>query len=214
MQSTSCPLCKGNGVESYYTDDSRSYLKCCRCALVFVPPEDYLDRQEEKKRYDLHQNDPDDEGYRSFLKRLFDPMDERLDTGCTGLDFGSGPGPALVQMFTEAGYHMKHYDLYYHDHPGVFDHTYDFITASEVVEHLADPWHEIKQLWACLKPEGYLGIMTKLVLNREAFKTWHYIRDGTHICFFSKDTFRWLAAKLQAKLTFIGPDVIILHKAE
>jgi hypothetical protein len=54
--------------------------------------------------------------------------------------------------------------------------------------------------------------MTKLVIDRDAFATWHYKNDPTHVCFFSVDTFHWLADLWRAKIEFIGNDVIILEK--
>ena len=84
--------------------------------------------------------------------------------------------------------------------------------ATEVVEHLHDPQTELERLRHCLAAGGHLGIMTKLVLDRSAFAGWHYKHDLTHVCFFSQPTFRWLAHKWDASLTFIGKDVILLQK--
>ncbi len=54
--------------------------------------------------------------------------------------------------------------------------------------------------------------MTKLTLDRKAFARWHYKNDLTHVCFWSRATFEWLAARWQADLAFIGNDVILLEK--
>jgi len=51
-----------------------------------------------------------------------------------------------------------------------------------------------------------------LVIGRQAFEKWHYKNDPTHICFFSRPTFRWLASAWQARIEFIGRDVILIHK--
>ena len=67
-------------------------------------------------------------------------------------------------------------------------------------------------MWACLKPGGILGIMTKLVLDRKAFSTWHYKNDLTHVCFYSRDTFEWVATYLKADLEIIDKDVLLLTK--
>jgi hypothetical protein len=180
--------------------------------LVFVPPEQYVSPQEEKTEYDLHENSPDDPGYRRFLSRLFEPMQACILPGSHGLDFGSGPGPTLSLMFTEAGHTMAIYDPFYAPAPEVLQTQYDFITATEVVEHLHHPKRELDRLWSCLKPGGTLGIMTKLVLNQEAFERWHYKNDLTHVCFFSRTCFGWLSAEWQAELIFAAPDVILLGK--
>lgn len=212
MPHPSCILCKSPDTDFYYEDNIRSYYQCPKCNLVFVPPYQYLSPEEEKKRYDLHENDPLDEGYRKFLSRLMRPLNCRLAPGSQGLDFGCGPGPTLHLMLEEQGHQMNIYDPFYNKDPSVFDTNYDFITATEVVEHLHNPSEELDLLWRCLKPRGYLGIMTKMVRNRQAFRNWHYIRDETHVAFFSRNTFEWLAGRWNASLDFPENDVIILQK--
>lgn len=181
---------------------------------MFVPPYQFLSPAREKAHYDLHQNSPADQAYRGFLSRILLPLSEKLKPGDCGLDFGSGPGPTLSRMFEELGHAMTVYDYFYAKDEGALQHSYDFITATETVEHLHSPKTELDRLWNLLKPGGYLGIMTKLVLNREAFANWHYKNDPTHVCFFSIDTFNWLAACWHAKLEFVGNDVVLFEKAK
>src|SRR5690606_28502592 len=102
-------------------------------------------------------------------------------------------------MLQEAGHHVELFDPAYADNPRVFDGTYDFITASEVVEHLHDPAGWLQRLWDCLRAGGVLGVMTKLVRDQTAFADWHYIRDPTHVCFYSAETFEWLADRWSAE---------------
>ena len=208
-----CPLCdSGGSAQPYHQDKLREYYWCPICHLVFVPPDQHLSPQEEKAQYDLHQNSPDDLDYRQFLSHLFLPMQEQLSPGSHGLDFGSGPGPTLSVMFEEAGHTMKLYDHFYAHDPSVFSHQYDFITATEVLEHLHHPNTVLMRLWQILKPEGRLGIMTKLRPSGESFPDWHYKNDPTHVCFFSPPTFKWLAARWGAHLIFHEHDVIMFSK--
>ncbi|MDA0739677.1 MAG: class I SAM-dependent methyltransferase [Nitrospirae bacterium] len=208
-----CPLCHTCKIDTaYHQDNRRNFYSCETCQLVFVPPEQFLSEEEENAAYDHHQNSPDDQGYRSFLSRLFIPMNQRLAPGSQGLDFGSGPGPTLSKMFEEAGHSVALFDYFYANDQSVLQPAYDFITASEVVEHLHHPKDELERLWNILNPGGILGIMTKRVLNREAFATWHYKNDLTHVCFFSEFTFQWLAGQWQAELTIVGNDVVLLKK--
>lgn len=207
-----CPLCKSSDYTDYHRDKRRRYLNCSRCDLVFVPSQYHTDREEEKRIYDLHENDPHDPGYRRFLSRLCDPLVERLDRDARGLDFGCGPGPALALMLEEKGHGMSLYDLYYFDNKEVLREPYDFITATEVVEHLRNPADVFKRLFGSLNEGGWLAIMTKLVIDRNAFSRWHYIQDQTHICFFSKRTFEFLAKQYRCELQFIDKDVIFLRK--
>jgi SAM-dependent methyltransferase len=179
---------------------------------VFVPSYQHLTAEEEIRRYDLHQNNPDDPRYKKFLERLFIPMNSRLSEKSSGLDFGSGPGPTLHRMFMDCGHDMNIYDCFYADNLSVFENTYDFITATEVVEHLFNPQKELERLWSCLKPGGYLGIMTGLVEGREAFTKWYYKNDKTHVAFFSKKTFEWLRKKWEASLELIENGVVIFRK--
>jgi len=208
-----CPLCGSDESSAYHQDKTRSYRLCNCCNLVFVPPEHHLSPIEEKANYDLHDNQPDDPGYRNFLGRLFEPLAERIPVGAKGLDFGCGPGPTLSVMFKEAGHDVALYDAFYQADEAVFDDRYDFITLSEVAEHLSQPGPELERLWNCLKPGGWMGIMTKRVIDQEAFARWHYITDPTHVCFFSDRTFQWLAERWSAAdMVFVGKDVVLFNR--
>ncbi len=207
-----CPLCASTAVTAYHQDQWRTYWQCVYCALVFVPPATRLDAAAEKARYDLHQNDPADPRYRRFLSRLATPLLDRIASGAHGLDFGCGPGPALAQMLREAGMEMALYDRFYAPDPTVWEKRYDFITSSEVAEHLYAPAREFERLFAVLKPGGWLGIMTKRVRDQAAFAQWHYITDPTHVCFYSKSTFQWMADHWSATLSLPAADVALLQK--
>ncbi|MGF1547552.1 MAG: class I SAM-dependent methyltransferase [Thiotrichales bacterium] len=196
----------------YGRDARRFYRQCGRCHLVFVPPAFRLSTAAEKAYYDLHENHPGDPGYRRFLTRLFEPMCQRIAAPARGLDFGSGPGPTLSVMFAAAGYDMAIYDPYYAPDTHVLTGSYDFVTATEVVEHLDAPGLVLAQILGLVRSGGYLGLMTKLVISREAFARWHYKHDPTHICFFSRETFSWWARQVGCEVTFIGSDVILLLK--
>ena len=206
-----CPLCGGES-HDFYENTRRTYYECETCSLVFVDARQLLTAEQEKAEYDLHRNDVRDPAYREFLSRLFDPLNQRLTEGSKGLDFGCGSGPALAAMFREAGHRMNVYDTFYAPDKMALVGPYDFITATEVVEHLHNPRDEIERLWGMLKPGGWLGLMTKMVVNQRTFATWHYKNDPTHVIFFSQNTFDALAYHLGADLEFIGKDVILLHK--
>jgi len=211
MIKVACPLCHSLKISLFY-QDKRDYYQCSDCSLVFVAEHQWLSQDNEKAMYDRHNNSPDDAGYRTFLSRLFTPMADHLSPHSHGLDFGSGPGPTLSLMFAEAGHTMTLYDKFYAPDKQALKQSYDFISSSEVVEHLHQPGEELERLWSCLKPGGILGIMTKRVLDKQAFMHWHYKNDPTHICFFSIASFHWLAARLGAELIISGNDVVLLIK--
>lgn len=210
LEEYGCPFCKLAKGRLFH-QDKRDYFRCPLCEFVFVPQHQFLSQSEEKAVYDQHENSPDDQRYRKFLDRLMSPMSEHLNPNSYGLDFGSGPGPTLSVMFKEAGHQMDIYDPYYAPDNVFLTKRYNFISTSEVVEHLHQPREELDRIWNCLKPNGILGIMTKRVIS-ESFSTWHYIRDPTHVSFFSLKTFEWLAKHWQAELIVSDKDVVIFRK--
>ncbi|HJO94335.1 MAG TPA: class I SAM-dependent methyltransferase [Victivallales bacterium] len=207
-----CILCGSSGLSLFYQNAKRDFLLCPECDLVFVPENQRLNSKEEFRRYNFHQNNPEDEGYRKFLNRIFKPMNDLIYPGSKGLDFGSGPGPVLSLMFSEVGHDMNIYDHYFNNDRSVFKKKYDFITATEVVEHLFDPLKELELLWFCLNQGGYLGIMTNLVKDQESFPKWYYKDDETHVTFFSENTFLWLQKKWNSSVSFVSENVIIFEK--
>ncbi len=208
----SCPLCRSEKVCEFFRSKDRDYYECRNCGLVFLPSTQFLSEDDEKKRYDLHRNSPHDPGYCRYLSRLFIEMQRYIQPGSSGLDFGSGPEPVLALMFQEAGFRMTLFDRFYEPNYAALGQQYDFITASEVVEHLHDPGTELERLWACLKPGGRLGIMTQFAVSRDAFPEWHYKNDLTHVSFFSRPAFAWLARSWNAELTVAESDVVLFYK--
>lgn len=211
-ESMTCPLC-GDTSLPFHSDRRRSYLRCPTCSLISVPARYHLDAQAEKAVYDQHDNRPDDPGYRRFLGRAADAVTARVSPPASGLDFGSGPGPTLSVMLTERGYRMRIHDPFYAPDPGAFARRYDFITATEVFEHLAHPRREIERLTACLRPGGWLVVMTKRHHDDvDAFANWHYPLDPTHIAFFADRTCRWIAEHFGLRLEPVGPDVVAFQQ--
>ena len=207
-----CPLCGSSRTRHRLSDERRHYHDCAQCGLVFVPERFFLPPSQEKALYDMHENDPRDMNYRGFLSRLFEPMLERLPRHASGLDFGSGPGPALSLMFEEQGHRMRIYDHFYAPDRSALAGEYDFITATEVVEHLHRPAMELERLWSLLRPGGWLGIMTSRHDAVEEFAAWHYKNDPTHVIFFSRRTFGWLADAWGTEPLFPRSDVVLLQK--
>jgi len=207
-----CPLCESTTTNFFFKDKRRSYRRCSNCLLVFVEDEFILSSSEEKAIYDLHENDVNDQGYRKFLSRLVDPLMDFIHSGSKGLDFGCGPGPALADMLQGKGYKMSLYDLYYFPDEKPLNTKYDFITCTEVVEHIKDSRNLFEKFDSLLNEKGILGIMTKLVIDQEAFTNWHYKNDQTHIRFFSKETFKWIANQWSMNAHYFAKDVIILEK--
>jgi hypothetical protein len=207
-----CRLCEAIDPLLIFEDKQRTYYKCTQCDLIFVPSHQHLSEYEEKKRYDFHENDPADEKYRTFLSSLTLPLSKKLSPGSHGLDFGCGPGPAVSTMLREMGFTMEDYDPHYLNNHSALNSNYDFITCTEVVEHFRNPATDWKRLTDLVKTGGWLGVMTDLTDEISDFSNWHYRRDETHICFYSKKTFLWIANKYNYEVEFPSKRVVLLNK--
>ncbi len=117
----------------------------------------------------------------AFITRLFSML-ERVSPQSQGLDFGCGPGPTLSLMLEEAGHSMALYDIFYHPDTQVLNRQYDFMTATEVIEHLQDP-HRVWQQWLNLVARRLDWSDDKMVKDLDAFAGWHYKNDLTHEIF-------------------------------
>lgn len=212
MTSLNCILCTYPNTSLVLHDQSYKYYGCPNCGLYFLDSNNRLPKSEEKKRYDFHENNPEDPGYREFLSQIFDPISDRLSPGKPGLDYGSGPGPTLHLMFEEAGYEMNIYDPFYHPDKKALKRSYDFIVTTETAEHFYHPAEEFDKLWSLLNPGGILGIMTKQLRNPSKFDSWHYRKDDTHVAFYQIKTFEWLSKKYGAILEIISDRVVLMHK--
>ena len=210
MDSSLCPLCHCPEHNSFYQKKEKSYFQCSNCHLIYLSPENRLNLKEEKSEYDKHENSPQDRGYVKFLSRLLEPMLKKIPKQSQGLDFGCGPGPTLSLLFEDHDHRMEIYDPIYFPNNEVFQKKYDFISASEVIEHVFRPDEFFSTLLALLNPRGILGLMTKLSTGQQDFSKWHYKDDPTHVCFYCGNTFEWIAKKYQLQYEIIGADIIIL----
>lgn len=207
-----CPLCGTAETSEFDRDEIRPYLLCGECSLVFVPPEFHLSREKERGRYDLHENSILDEGYTNFLGRLIKPLKARYDPGSKALDFGSGPNPVMARLLSAAGFEVEIYDSFFEPQAEVFDQTFDFITLTEVLEHLSRPHAEIKRLQTVLRPGGSIAVMMRLLDDSIDFSGWHYKNDPTHICFYKWETCLWVAGHFGLKAKRIEEDIVVFEK--
>lgn len=206
-----CPLCHSKETTRFHEDRKRSYLICPNCQLVFVPTRFHLSLSDEKDRYDLHQNDPNDPGYRDHIYKLLTPLLERISPPATGIDFGSGPVPSLSHFMSRHAIDMNTFDIFYSNDRQVLNHRYDCLTCAEVIEHFRKPDIEFKTLFGLLKPGGWMGLMTGIRREEVEFSSWHYISDPTHIGYYAAGTFEWLSSQHNASIDYMDETVVILR---
>lgn len=188
-----CPLCGQGPATVYHQDGVRRYFLCGECGLVHLDRQHWPTPDEERQRYLQHRNHRGDEGYVQFLRRLADPVVERVAPGSRGLDYGSGPAPVMAELLSERGFAMTCYDPLFQPDTAALSRRYDFITCCEVLEHVHDPHSLLDRFSALLRPGGLLGVMTSLRRDDQDFRSWRYRRDPTHVCFYSATTLEWIA---------------------
>lgn len=214
MISPRCPLCRSPDTRPLARAHGRHFHECPGCGLAFVDPSERPAADEERARYELHRNDPADPGYRAFLARLVEPLLERVPSGAEGLDYGSGPGPTLSLMLTEAGRPTVNYDPFFAPDETLLARSYDFVTCTETAEHFFDPAHEFDRLDRLLRPGGWLGVMTTMRDDGRVFADWWYVRDPTHVCFYAPRTMAWIAHAHGWHLDLPRPNVALFGKSE
>jgi len=212
MKNYPCPLCESKDVKFYIHTSARDFFCCTNCQLIFVASEYLLGHKEEKMRYDKHQNNSIEEGYKAFLYQVIDPLLNRIKPESKGLDIGCGPFPALAKLLEKEKFKVAIYDPFYENNDLVFTKKYDFITLTEVVEHMYNPANEFKRIIALLKPKAYLAIMTSMTDNIDDFESWYYKNDETHVCFYANATMKYLAQKYNLSLEIISERVVIFQK--
>ena len=203
-----CPLCGAYALSSVLHDERR-YYRCAECDLISVHPDDRPAPSDEAQRYLAHQNDGADDGYVGFLRRLADPLCAVVPPGDRGIDIGCGPAPVLGALLTESGRPTVSYDPLFFPDARLLDDRYDFVTASEVVEHAHDPAALFRQLVGLLLPGGTLGVMTAMHDATTNFATWWYRRDITHVCFYSMRTLQWVAEHFDLTLSVPASNVAL-----
>jgi SAM-dependent methyltransferase len=194
--------------------NNKVYYKCGNCRLIFLDEKFFLSKDEERLRYQSHNNDPEDERYIRQLSKLNDKMIPLLKPGDTGLDYGCGKGKPISFILNKSGYEVSDYDPFFYDDKELLMEKQDFITCTETAEHFHKPGEDFALLNSILKPGGILGIMTNFYPDDINFDEWWYHRDPTHVSFYSKKTFEWLTEKFNWSILNIDEmdNVIIVQK--
>lgn len=170
----------------------QEFYHCKNCFGFFRPKHCYLSASEEKKRYELHNNDVNDERYQHFVSPITSAVLKECSPNDIGLDFGAGTGPVISKILTDNGYTISQYDPFFHNHPALLTKTYDYIVCCEVIEHFYDPHKEFGLLKRLLKPKGILYCMTHIYNPSIPFANWYYKKDPTHVFLYQKETFEWI----------------------
>lgn len=180
----SCPICQSScAMES--DQKNRIYHICSSCRFTFLDKKFHISSDEEKKRYELHNNDPEDQGYRKWLSAFIDQaVKPYAASGSMILDYGSGPEPVLASLLREEGYSVQIYDKYFA--PQEVSGSFAMITSTEVIEHVDDPIALLKKMKSLVIRGGHVSLKTSFRPSGDGdFFKWWYREDSTHISFFT-----------------------------
>jgi SAM-dependent methyltransferase len=202
--SPSCLLCGGE-TQLLRHPKIADYYWCQSCDYIFKDQEHLISKEAELKIYEGHNNSIEDPRYVDYFKNFIDSaIVDYASKGREGLDFGSGPSPVLAQILEgDYGYTMDIYDKFYSPNPVYQGKQYDLITSTEVVEHLRNPIEYFKLFKSLLKPGGVLAIMTQFHPQASGdFINWHYMRDRSHISFFTIKTMAYIAQSVGFEIVY------------
>lgn len=204
-----CLLCNH---EANLDDDNT--FDCPNCRLKFKNPANFLSLTEEFNRYNSHENNSEDKGYRDFLSRLLKPLVEFLPKKpFRSLDFGCGPGPTLSLMIEEYGAQTHNFDLHFFPEKNLItNQKYDVVTSTEVVEHFTDPRESWQLLVRLTADSGLLGIMTQMLKPETNYSSWWYKNDPTHVVFYRAETFDYLASTYGLEKIYTDNNSIIIFR--
>lgn len=191
MKTEFCPLCESNA-EDFFSIGSKSYYLCSNCKAIFVDSRFLPGTEAERVRYNEHNNDVNDSGYRKFVSPIVNSVLRDFHSSSAGLDFGAGPGPVISLMLSESGYRISQYDPFFHPSKELLKSKYDYIVCCEVIEHFHHPAREFQILRNLLLPLGKLYCMTSIYSDSIDFANWYYKNDLTHVIFYQVETLNFI----------------------
>lgn len=208
-----CPLCQSEDLRPVRHAQVRGEIfRCQKCDLIFKSAADFPDWEKQKHRYDQHSNHIENPGYVEFFQQLLKPLEPFLSKDMEILDWGSGPGeqPVLSELLRREGYSVDLYDPLYQPH--IPKPVYDVIISTEVIEHFQTPDSSFHQILSLLPREGIFAGLTNFHQGEEKFQNWWYVKDPTHVVFYSEKTFEWIAEQWNLEVFMLQNPVFIFRK--
>lgn len=214
MPFNSCPLCHGLSLNHSIVigSDKQKCRLCENCFLISVDPIYFLEPSKEKARYEAHQNDPNNESYRKFIETLIVPLGKHLTPGMRLLDYGAGSGSPVSEILKGSDVTCFEYDPLFSPDISKLEKQYDCVVLSETIEHFKTPHSDLLKVVSLLTRNGILAIMTLFWNQQIDFSTWHYGRDPTHVCFYSKETLKWIEHHFNLRLLFCDDVRVAIFK--
>ncbi|GAB1484371.1 hypothetical protein MASR2M78_31890 [Treponema sp.] len=220
-----CPLCEALDIHPLQ-NKRRSFFRCDNCGFAWAAPASVPTESSAKERYELHQNDRNTQGYVSYLTTIIDRAllpflgaelpalnSPAQNSSLKILDWGSGPNPVCAELLQERGYEVSLWDPNFASHAKPKKEDYDLVLCIEVAEHFTKPLEDFMALGACLKPGAFALIHSHLAPKQdEAFLSWWYVEDPTHVSFYTEEALVFLARRLNLILEEVAEGKMALFR--
>ncbi|QPJ63600.1 MAG: class I SAM-dependent methyltransferase [Candidatus Nitronauta litoralis] len=182
-----CRICKRPS--GLFFENGRRFFKCPDCWFIFSP--DHVSEIEEEAHYKKQWGEAEPDSWLSKAQVLLNVIMQYTKPESI-LDFGSGCG-SLAKALNEMGVSTTPLEPMVHGYlkDQNYSRKFDAVIGVEVIEHLPDPWVELKELEKILAPGGVMVFSTLLTNSfiehpqaPEHFKQWWYKDDPTHVGFY------------------------------
>lgn len=200
-----CKICGSETKELFQEKFNLNYFSCGYCEFISKDESSIITPIEELKIYNSHNNSIEDPRYVTYFKNfIHQAILEYCSPERKGLDFGSGPSPVLATILErDYGFSMDIYDKFYAVEKIYEGKKYSLITSTEVVEHLKNPIKYFQLFKDRVIERGTISIMTLFHPgNENEFLDWFYIRDMSHISFYTPKTMEYIGKRVGLKVIY------------
>ena len=212
-----CPICNSINLKTL-ANRRRKFFRCDSCFFIWADPAEWPPDESARKRYLLHNNEGDE--YKSYILKIITnalaaaSAFPRPEGGPIKkiLDYGSGPNPLASVLLREMGYEVHSYDPFFADEKPLAE-TFDLGISIEAAEHFKNPLDDFAVFSGALKKGAAAFVQTSIApIEDNAFLSWWYAEDITHISFYSEKSLCVIAEKLSLELVSIEKQKQIIFK--
>ncbi len=185
---------------------------CESCGLTFADANSHLPPSAAKQRYGRSRIASKQRQLALFILPLLAQIQQQQQGRLVGLNFGRVLDNASLSTIESEGHTLRQYDPFFAPNHDVLRQEYDFICCYRVFEHFQNPITEWSLLTRLLRSGGWLAISTPLLIDLEGFAKWHYKNNLTHVSFYQRHTFEYLANNSDFELLFAANDLVLMQK--
>ncbi len=198
---STCRLCF-HVVGSKTSIDQTIYEYCEHCVSWQMNENALPKLADEQTRYATHNNKWNDQGYRDYLMKFGATIVAQEQKGAKGVDVGAGIEKVLTRLLNEEELDVKAQDPLYGFNAYDEDELYNFVVSIETVEHFHHPYSEWERMNNAILRNGRMYVATNLLEGTQKFEDWWYVKDPTHVFFYSKITMRYIADIFNMQVDF------------